>query len=252
MINIRKLEAELWESADLLRAGSKLTSNQYCMPVLGLIFLRYAYSRYKMVEAEILKNRPSRGGRVMPVEASDFAAKPNAEPIYPDHDIIIMSDEAHRSQYGIFADNMMKLLPTAARMGFTGTPLLSSDNITARTFGGYVSVYDFKRAVEDGATVPLYYENRGEKILDLHNPEITEQILDAIENADLDVDQQDKLEAEFAKEIHLMTAEPRLKSIARDFVNHYSDLWTSGKAMFVCLNKVTCVRMYNYVQEYWN
>ena len=177
--------------------------------------------------------------------------KPSAEPIYPDHDIIIMSDEAHRSQYGIFADNMMKLLPTAARIGFTGTPLLSSDNITARTFGGYVSVYDFKRAVEDGATVPLYYENRGEKIADLHNPKITEQILEAIENADLDVDQQDKLEAEFAKEIHLLTAEPRLKSIVRDFVKHDSDLWTSGKAMFVCLNKVTCVRMYNYVQEYW-
>jgi len=75
MINIRKLETELWESADLLRSGSKLTSNQYCMPVLGLIFLRYAYSRFKMVETEILKNRPSRGGRVMPVEASDFAAK---------------------------------------------------------------------------------------------------------------------------------------------------------------------------------
>ena len=177
--------------------------------------------------------------------------KPSADPIYPDHDIIIMSDEAHRSQYGIFADHMMKLLPDAARIGFTGTPLLSSDNITARTFGGYVSVYDFKRAVEDGATVPLYYENRGEKIVDLQNPKITDQILDAIENADLDVDQQDKLEAEFAKEIHLLTAEPRLKSIARDFVNHYSDLWTSGKAMFVCLNKVTCVRMYNYVQEYW-
>lgn len=177
--------------------------------------------------------------------------KPNEKPIYPDHDVIIMSDEAHRSQYGIFADNMMKLLPTAARIGFTGTPLLSSDNITARTFGGYVSVYDFKRAVEDGATVPLYYENRGEKILDLHNPEITNQILDAIENADLNVDQQDKLEAEFAKEIHLLTAEPRLRSIAKDFVRHYSDLWTSGKAMFVCLNKVTCVRMYNFVQEYW-
>ena len=75
MINIRKLENELWESADLLRSGSKLTSNQYCMPVLGLIFLRYAYSRFKMVEAEIMKNRPSRGGRVLPVEASDFAAK---------------------------------------------------------------------------------------------------------------------------------------------------------------------------------
>ena len=75
MTNIRKLEAELWESADLLRAGSKLTSNQYCMPVLGLIFLRYAYSRYKMVEKEILNNRPTRGGRIMPVEASDFVAK---------------------------------------------------------------------------------------------------------------------------------------------------------------------------------
>ena len=177
--------------------------------------------------------------------------KPDAEPIFPDHDVIIMSDEAHRSQYGIFADNMMKLLPTAARIGFTGTPLLSDDNITARTFGGYISIYDFKRAVEDGATVPLYYENRGEKILNLHNPEITDRILDAIERADLDADQQDKLEAEFSKEIHLMTAKPRLQSIAQDFVRHYSDLWTSGKAMFVCLNKVTCVRMYDYVQKYW-
>ena len=177
--------------------------------------------------------------------------KPDAKPILPDHDVIIMSDEAHRSQYGIFAGNMMNLLPTAARIGFTGTPLLSDDNITARTFGGYISIYDFKRAVEDGATVPLYYENRGEKILNLHNPEITDRILDAIERADLDADQQDKLEAEFAKEIHLMTAKPRLQSIAQDFVRHYSDLWTSGKAMFVCLNKVTCVRMYDYVQKYW-
>lgn len=177
--------------------------------------------------------------------------KPDEDPIYPDHDIVVMSDEAHRSQYGIFAENMVKLLPTAARIGFTGTPLLSSDNITARTFGGYISVYDFKRAVEDGATVPLYYENRGEKIQDLHNPEITDRILDAIEQADINVDQQEKLEEEFAREIHLLTAEPRLRSIAKDFVGHYSDLWTSGKAMFVCLNKVTCVRMYNFVQEYW-
>lgn len=75
MINIRKLEAELWESADLLRAGSKLTSNQYCMPVLGLIFLRYAYSRFKLVEAEILKDRPMRGGRIRPVSESDFIAR---------------------------------------------------------------------------------------------------------------------------------------------------------------------------------
>lgn len=174
------------------------------------------------------------------------------KPIIPDHDIIIMSDEAHRSQYGVFADNMVGLLPTASKIGFTGTPLLSNDNITERTFGGYISIYDFKRAVEDKATVPLYYENRGEKILDIHNPDITDKILDAIEAADLDAEQTEKLEHEFAKEIHLLTAEPRLRSVAKDFVSHYSDLWTSGKAMFVCLNKVTCVRMYNYVQEYWS
>lgn len=131
-------------------------------------------------------------------------------------------------------------------------PLLSNDNITERTFGGYISIYDFKRAVEDGTTVPLYYESRGDKIKDLHNPEITDRILDAIEQADLDVEQQDKLEKEFPKEIHLLTAEPRLDSIARDFVGHYSDLWTRGKAMFVCLNKVTCVRMYDLVRKYWD
>jgi len=177
---------------------------------------------------------------------------PKAEPIYPDHDIIVMSDEAHRTQNGIFADNLMHILPTAHRIGFTGTPLLSSDNITARTFGGYVSIYDFKRAVEDKATVPLYYENRGEKLQDLKNPEINEEIAAALEQAgDLDASQLAKLEREFSKEVHLLTAAKRLRMVAKDFVYHYSDSWTSGKAMFVCYNKVTCVRMYNYVQEYW-
>lgn len=177
--------------------------------------------------------------------------KPDAAPITPNYDIIIMSDEAHRSQYGIFAENMVAMLPTAARIGFTGTPLFSNDAITERTFGGYISVYDFKRAVADGATVPLYYENRGEKLGTIKNPEISQEIIDAIENADLDVSQQEKLELEFAKEIHVLTAEPRLDAIARDFVEHYTAVWTSGKAMFVCLNKVTCVRMYNLAQKYW-
>ena len=177
---------------------------------------------------------------------------PNAEPIYPDHDIIVMSDEAHRTQNGIFADNLMHLLPTAHRIGFTGTPLLSNDNITARTFGGYVSIYDFKRAVEDKATVPLFYENRGEKLKDLKNPEINEEIAAALEQAgDMDTSQLAKLQREFSKEVHLLTAPSRLRIIAKDFVKHYSDLWTSGKAMFVCYNKVTCVRMYDYAQEYW-
>ena len=178
--------------------------------------------------------------------------KPDAEPIYPDHDIVVISDEAHRTQNGIFADNLMHLLPTASRIGFTGTPLLSNDNITARTFGGYVSIYDFKRAVEDKATVPLYYENRGERLQDLQNPEINEEIASALEQAgDMDASQLAKLEREFAKEVHLLTAKKRLCIVAKDFVRHYSDLWTSGKAMMVSYNKVTCVRMYEYVQEYW-
>ena len=177
--------------------------------------------------------------------------QPDEPPIYPDHDILIMSDEAHRSQYGVYAENIEKLVPTASRIGFTGTPLLSSNEITARTFGGYISVYDFKRAVEDKATVPLYYENRGDKIKEIKNPDITEKILDAIEEADLNPDQAEKVMQEFKKEVHLLSAEPRLKAIAKDFVKHYSDLWTTGKAMFVCLNKVTCVRMYNYVQDCW-
>lgn len=177
---------------------------------------------------------------------------PKAEPIYPDHDIIVISDEAHRTQNGIFADNLMHILPAACRIGFTGTPLLSNDNITARTFGGYVSIYDFKRAVEDKATVPLYYENRGEKLHELKNPEINEEIATALEQAgDLDASQLVKLEREFSKEVHLLTAKKRLRIVAQDFVRHYSDLWTSGKAMMVSYNKVTCVRMYNYVQEYW-
>ena len=129
--------------------------------------------------------------------------------ICPDHDILIMSDEAHRSQYGFFAANMEKLLPTASRIGFTGTPLLSANELTARTFGGYISVYDFKRAVEDKATVPLYYENRGEKIKEIKNPKISEKILNAIEEADLNPEKAEKVMHEFEKEVHLMTAEPR-------------------------------------------
>ena len=177
--------------------------------------------------------------------------QPNATPIYPDHDIVIMSDEAHRTQNGIFAENMMHLLPTACRIGFTGTPLMKDDNITARTFGGYVSVYDFKRAVDDHATVPLYYENRAEKLKELKNPKINEEIAAALDDADLDEEQKSKIEQQFAKEVHLLTAEKRLRIVAKDIVRHYCDTWTSGKAMVVSYNKVTCVRMYNYVQKYW-
>ena len=216
----------------------------------------------KCLKGAAKKYRPSSGKKMMDAiranssfvftliqKFNEETAKSEA-PFAPDYDIIIMSDEAHRSQNGIFADNMCRLLPTASRIGFTGTPLFKYDNITEHTFGSYVSIYDFKRAVDDGATVPLYYENRSD-MLNITNPEINDELLDAIEAADLDVNQQAKLELELAKDIHIITSEPRLDTIARDFVEHYSELWTTGKAMFVCVNKVTCVRMYNLAQKYW-
>lgn len=177
--------------------------------------------------------------------------KADVEPYYPDHEVIIISDEAHRTQNGIYAENLCRFLPTASRIGFTGTPIFSSNEITARTFGEYISTYDFQRAVDDNATVPLYYENRGEKLQNITNPKITEEMLAAIEEGELDLNQQEKLMQYFNKEIHILTAPDRLKTIAKDFVSHYSSIWQSGKAMFVCLDKITCVRMYEYVQQYW-
>lgn len=176
--------------------------------------------------------------------------QPDAEPILPDHDIVVFSDEAHRSNNGIFAENMARLLPTASKMGFTGTPLLSDDQLTARTFGGYVSVYDFGRAVADGATVPLFYENRSDRLA-IENPQINDELLQAVEDADLDPDQVDKVKSQLSHGVHVMMSEPRMRAIARDFVTHYTGIWESGKAMFVCVNKVACVMMYNYVQEEW-
>lgn len=109
MINIRKLERELWESADLLRSGSKLTSNQYCMPVLGLLFLRYAYNRFKVVEAEIMKNRPVRGGRSLPVEPDDFKTK-NALYLPPEARYDYLTQLPDSADIGAAVNNAMKLI----------------------------------------------------------------------------------------------------------------------------------------------
>lgn len=182
--------------------------------------------------------------------------KTDMEPIHKNHDILLISDEAHRTNNGIFAENMCHLLPDASRLGFTGTPLFERDNITVKTFGDYVSVYDFQRAVEDGNTVPLYYENRGEK-LKIENPEIDQKLLEIIEQAQEDEENEydekdiENLKNQIKKQLHIICSEERLRKIAKDFVDHYSDLWQTGKAMFVSVDKVTAVRMYNYVCEYW-
>ena len=167
-------------------------------------------------------------------------------------DIIVITDEAHRTQYGTLALNIRNALPNASYIGFTGTPLFKEDEITRRVFGEYVSTYDFQRAVEDEATVPLYYDARGDKlgvaIGDL-NERIAEK-LEELETDDIDVEQ--RLEKELKRDYHIITADKRLDQVARDFVLHYSKAWETGKAMIVCIDKVTCVRMYNLITKYWD
>lgn len=170
------------------------------------------------------------------------------EKISERENIIVISDEAHRTQAGSLAMNMRKALPNASFIGFTGTPLFKDDELTKKIFGEYVSKYDFKRSIEDGATVPLYYENRGEK-LKLDNPEINQEIRDAIESQELDSDQEDRLKRLFRKEYPILTAEKRLRTIAKDVVRHFNERGYKGKAMFVALDKLTAVRMYNYIEE---
>jgi type I restriction enzyme, R subunit len=172
------------------------------------------------------------------------------QPYSPRDDIIVISDEAHRTQAGRLARNMRMALPNAAFIGFTGTPLFKNDNLTKRIFGGYVSRYDFKRSEEDGATVRLVYENRGEK-LGVARQDLNAKIADAIENAELDSDQQAKLQKLLGKDYEVITADDRLLKIAQDFVQHCAARWEAGKAMLVCIDKVTCARMLALIKPLW-
>ncbi|MDX9745012.1 MAG: type I restriction endonuclease subunit R [Syntrophales bacterium] len=167
-------------------------------------------------------------------------------------DIVVITDEAHRTQYGTLALNMRNALPNAAYIGFTGTPLFKDDEITRRVFGDYVSTYDFQRAVEDKATVPLYYDARGDK-LGVAVGDLNERIAAALEELDTDdIDLVQRLEKELKRDYHIITAGKRLEQVARDFVRHYSTAWETGKAMLVCIDKITCVRMHNLIRTHWD
>ncbi|MDE0449378.1 MAG: HsdR family type I site-specific deoxyribonuclease, partial [Spirochaetaceae bacterium] len=173
------------------------------------------------------------------------------EPYSDRDDIIVIVDEAHRTQYGRLALNQRNALPNALYIAFTGTPLMKEDEITRRVFGDYVSRYGFQRAVEDGATVPLYYDARGDKLgvaTDDLNERIAEK-LDEFETDDVDVEQ--RLERELRRDYHIITAPERLEAIARDFVTHYATAWESGKAMFIAIDKITAVRMHGLIEKHW-
>ncbi|WP_376694553.1 type I restriction endonuclease subunit R [Wenzhouxiangella sp. EGI_FJ10409] len=165
-------------------------------------------------------------------------------------DIIVITDEAHRSQYDTLALNMRTALPNAAFLGFTGTPLMAGEERTREVFGDYISVYDFGQSIEDGATVPLYYENRIPE-LQLINDNLNEDLTELLEDAELDEEQEKKVEKVFAREYHLITRDDRLEAIAGDLVQHFIGRGHQGKAMMVCIDKATAVRMYNKVRAHW-
>ncbi len=180
-------------------------------------------------------------------------------------DIIVISDEAHRTQYGRLALNMRKGLPHAKFLGFTGTPLIDAGEtqLTREVFGDYVSIYDFQRAVADGATLPLFYENAGEK-LKIIDPSVSERIAEHIEAAKqaatLDDpwtdEKEDKLYRELARDYPILTSPTRLEKVAQDFVDHFHQRWRvvengGGKALMVCLDKITCVKMHDLIVAKW-
>lgn len=175
-----------------------------------------------------------------------FGTKPNEKPpvLSERSDIIVMVDEAHRTQYDRLAQNMRIAMPKASFIGFTGTPLMAKgEEKTRETFGDYVSTYNFAQSVKDGATVPLYYENRVPKLKN-ENPEIQKDLEKVMDFYELTTDEEEKLEHEFSTFYRLITREDRLNKIAEDIVTHFTARGYDGKAMVVSIDRKTAVRMY--------
>lgn len=168
-------------------------------------------------------------------------------------DVIVLADEAHRSQYSDLALNMRAALPGARYLAFTGTPLIAGpggDEVTRQVFGDYVSIYDFQQSVEDNATLPLFYENRTPE-LEITNPDLDDELLAVVEAADLDEDGDRAIARALGRRYQVLTRTSRLRVIAADIVTHFLGRGFVGKAMVVSLDKATAVRMYDLVREAW-
>jgi type I restriction enzyme R subunit len=165
-------------------------------------------------------------------------------------DVIVLTDEAHRSQYDTLALNMRAAMPKATFLAFTGTPLIAGEERTKDVFGDYVSIYDFQQSVEDGATVPLFYENRTLE-LQLVNPDLNDDLYRLIEDAGLDDEQEAKLEKVLGRQYHLITRDDRLETVAQDIVRHFLGRGFLGKAMVVSIDKATALRMHDKVKSHW-
>jgi len=166
------------------------------------------------------------------------------------NDVIVLTDEAHRSQYDTLAVNMRAALPNATFLAFTGTPLIAGEERTRDVFGEYVSRYDFRQSIEDGATVPLFYENRTPE-LKLTNPDLNEDMYALIEQAGLDPAQEERLQQELNRQYHILTRDDRLDTVAADMVRHFLGRGFCGKAMVVSIDKATALRMHDKVKARW-
>ena len=165
-------------------------------------------------------------------------------------DIIVLVDEAHRTQYKDLAENMRTAIPNANFIAFTGTPLLGSKRLTNQWFGDYVSEYNFAQSVEDGSTVPLFYSRRVPEV-GLQNNFLDDDIVDIIEDEDLNEEEVKKLENSGSRILEVIKREDRLDKIARDIAHHFPRRGFLGKGLVVSVDKYTAVKMYDKVQHYW-
>lgn len=165
-------------------------------------------------------------------------------------DIVVIVDEAHRTQYKTLAENMRAGLPNAQYIAFTGTPLLGRERKTNKWFGDYVSEYNFQQSMDDGSTVPLFYHKRVPEVL-IQNEDLSEEFYEILEDENLDDAQQAKLEKKFTKEIEVIKRDDRLEIIACDIVQHFPRRGYLGKGMVVSVDKFTAVKMYDKVQYHW-
>ena len=173
------------------------------------------------------------------------------EKISDRNDIIVITDEAHRTQYGTLAMNMREALPNAKFIAFTGTPLMKNDEKTKRIFGDYVSKYTFKQSIEDAATVPLYYEARIPE-MQITNDDLETQLQNIIDSTDFTDEQEEQFEKEYVNMYQVITREDRLDAIAKDVVEHFMNRGFMGKAMYVAIDKATAIKMYDKVKIEWD
>src|SRR5439155_24248542 len=165
-------------------------------------------------------------------------------------DIVVIVDEAHRTQYKSLAENMRAGLPRAQYLAFTGTPLLGRDRKTNAWFGDYVSEYNFQQSMDDGATVPLFYQKRVPQVL-IQNEDLSDEFYQILEDENLDDAQTEKLEKKFSTEVEVIKRDDRLETIAKDIVYHFPRRGYLGKGIIISLDKFTAVKMYDKVQRLW-